>query len=128
MLCTRAGIGQVFRDLDMKRGAAPESAGGPDSSSVSLDNALADGKAEARAGTGFTIGLPEPVEDVRKIVFRDATARVLDGNLHGAVSVRRADHNLRSSIREFQGVSEEIREYLQQPVAVRVHGLHVVRY
>src|SRR4030081_2552812 len=99
MLCTKAGIGQVFRDLEMKRGAAPESAGGPDASSVSLDDALADGEAKARAGTGCTIGLPEPVEDVRKIVFRDATARVLDGNLHSAVSVRRADLNLRSSLR-----------------------------
>ena len=52
MLCTRAGIGQVFRDLEMKRGAAPEGAGGPDASAVSLDDALADGEAEARAGTG----------------------------------------------------------------------------
>src|SRR3979490_16040 len=110
MLCTRVGIGQVFRDLEMKRGAAPECAGGPDASAVSLDDALAYGEAEARAGTGCTIGLPESLEDARKIVFRDAVARVLDGKLHGAVSIRRAHHNLPSGIREFQGVAEEIRE------------------
>src|SRR3982074_3396520 len=128
MLCTRVGIGQVFRDLEMKRGAAPEGAGGPDASAVSLDDALEMGQAEARARTGCTIGLPESLEDVRKVVFRDAVARVLDGKLHGAVSIHPAHHNLPSGIREFQRSAEEIREYLQEPVAVREHRLHVVRY
>jgi len=107
----------------------PRVLAGTDASSVSLDDALADGKARPAPARDVRLACQKPVEDVRKIVFRDATARVLDGNLHSAVRVRRAGPQPSFPASEnFRAFPRRFESYLQQPVAVRVHRLHVVRY
>src|SRR3954469_22162921 len=88
-----------------------------------LDQALADGEAEAGAALlprGGRIGLVEAAEHARAECLRNARAAVVHADAQGGAVVLRRDLDDLALGREFRRVGEQVRHYLQQALAVGV--------
>ena len=107
-LCAAHDVSRVLRYLEVKRRAASDGARRPYAPAVRLADTSANSQAEACAGTRRSVCLPKSVEHARQIVVRNTDTRVLDGDLHGAVGIRRTHDHLSFRVGELQGVSNEI--------------------
>src|SRR5690606_8756151 len=93
----------------------------PDTAAVRLHDALGDGEAEADAPAAGVACLPEAVEQVRKLIGRDAGPRVADLEADLVAIARDVDAHAATFRREFDGVADQVAQRLQQAVAVGAH-------
>ena len=115
----RAGAGKHH----VERGAGAEVALRPDGAAVLLDDAAADGEAEAGAALLAGVGgfdLLEAVEDGVELVGGDAAAFVDDFEEDGVGGGFGVDANGGGGGRELDGVGEQIGEDLQDAVGVAI--------
>ena len=99
-------------------GAAIRRALDPDATAVRLDDALGDGKAEPSALAVRACRLPESVKDTRQVLGRDAGARIRNSEGDLVIPRGRAYRDTAAGVREFDGVANEILEYLKEPMPV----------
>src|SRR6266480_2980000 len=92
-----------------------------DAAAMRFDDPLHDRESEADAAARRFPRLPEPVEDVRQFLGRDARTRVANGEFHRGFTRRRADLDASILGSELDGVATEVREDLQEPLAVGGH-------
>jgi len=90
----------------------------PDASPVSLDDAFGDGKPDTGAITPFPGGLPKSVEDTGQVLGRDATPRISNPEDDLVTPRRRASRDTTASLREFDGVANEVLEHLKEPIPI----------
>src|SRR5215831_15986684 len=92
----------------------------PDSPTVHLDDLLCNGEPEARAALGLgkgTVDLVELLKDARLLRFRDARPRI--HHAHGKAAIHSScRHPHFASIREFNGVANEVEEHLGEALLV----------
>ena len=86
-----------------------------------LDDRFRDVQAEPEPVSART-ELAVELEDAREVLLRDPDAGVRHGHLNLVVERRRAHGDLSSPLGEFDGVGEEVRENLKNPVMVDDRG------
>ena len=82
---------------------------------------LADGQPQpgaARTGSGQPVGLPEPLEDLRALVGRDAGAGVTDRHPGGAVVLCGRHEDGLAGVGESRRVADDVDEHLPEAVGV----------
>jgi hypothetical protein len=85
---------------------------------VSLDDALDDGKSQPRTPAVGLACLPEPVEQLREVVCGDARTRVGYPEKDFPLSRSCSDRDPSAGPCELARISDEVLEYLEQPVPV----------
>src|SRR6516225_1311996 len=90
----------------------------PDSTAVSLDDALRDWKAEPGALTVSPGRLPKSVKDPGQVLGRDARARIRDSEDDLVILRRRPYRDATASLREFDRVADQVLEHLKEPVPI----------
>jgi hypothetical protein len=85
---------------------------------VSLDDAFGDGKSETGALTPSPGGLPKSVKDTGQVLGRDARSRICNREDDLVTPRRRASRDPTASLREFDGVANEVLEHLKEPIPI----------
>lgn len=113
----------VERQGDVEGGAAADDAVDGDRAAERVDDLLHQSEPDARAGTaavGEVVGLVEFFEDVSQVFGRDALAIVGDVDTQHFVFGPECDVDAAMSVGEFEGVGEQVADYLGEIVGDEV--------
>ena len=80
---------------------------------MELDDRFHDGEAETRAARPFMAGLPESIEDVRKVLGPDSRAGILHTNMYLLAISPAVQDNMPTSRCEAERIFDEISEHAQ---------------
>ncbi len=94
---------------------------GPDSTVLGLHDALRDGEAETRSEPSGPLGLPEPVEDPRQVLLRNAGSGVGHEEPHLGAARLYPERDRAALGGELDRVADDVREDLQHPAPVACH-------
>src|SRR5688572_20331038 len=94
----------------------------PDAAAVGLDDAARDGETHTEAFPALGPRLPEPVEDMRQMLGRDADARIVDGDEDTFARPPYVDSYPATGLGELEGIADQVREHLAETLPIRGYG------